>query len=136
MASTVFDFVWKIFLRNSAFPLKHEFFLLISLKNLVWQNAYLYYYQGFFFLFFIFLRVYYQGICIRQKVCTDQPSEIPIWQNATGGYNTPDQIMETRYYDQGIKVRKVCIDQVKKFFFLILQNTIGGCNTLDLMASQ
>ena len=61
MASTVFHFIWKIFLRNSAFPLKHEFFLLISLKNLVWQNAYLYYYQGFFF----FLRVYYQGICIR-----------------------------------------------------------------------
>ena len=66
----------------------------------------------------------------------DQPSEIPIWQNATGGYNTPDLIIETPYYDQGIKVRKVCIDQVKKKNFLILQNTIGGCNTLDLMASQ
>ena len=28
MASTVFDFIWKIFLRNSAFPLKLELFFI------------------------------------------------------------------------------------------------------------
>ena len=60
--------------------------------------------------FFFFESLLPRNLYSLESVCMDQPSEIPIWQNATGGYNTPDLIIETPYYDQGIKVRKVCID--------------------------